>query len=587
MKAAVSRMIDTLKIKSIQFIITASFTLIVVVMLFIGIVLYNKFSETAQENAHLNTEQIIDQVSFNLEYYLKGMADIFHQADAEIQQSDDMGSSKLIDQLQPILNTREDIVSLSLFTGEGELVTGSPLLEMRKNSKLTEQSWFKSAIENPNHLSFSLPHIQNLFKVPYKWVVSMSKGVQIKRNQETVNGVLLMDVNFKTIDDLFQRVSLGKKGYVYIIDESSGSIVYHPQQQLIYIGLKYENVEQALKFTFGRYTDHSTGEKRLITVKTVNNIGWKIIGVSYLDEIVSTQKDVSGFIIWLISFVILFLLLILAYMSLKISKPIKRLEKSMEQVEQGDFDIHVDVQGGDEVEQLSRRFNLMVSRIRQLMDQIIHEQEAKRKTELEVLQAQINPHFLYNTLNSIVRMVGSGKNDDVITTITSLSRLFRISLSRGKTIITIQEEIEHVRNYLIIQRMRFKNKFDFRIEAEEAVLTCLMLKLILQPIVENAIYHGIEYSVDRGYIHISASIMDGKILLQVKDNGVGMTPDLLEHIRQGHVVSEGGSGVGINNVRQRIRLHYGEPYGLEFESQLEAGTTVSIWMPLLREEDSV
>ena len=171
--------------------------------------------------------------------------------------------------------------------------------------------------------------------------------------------------------------------------------MYHPQQQLIYIGLKYENVEQALKFSYGKYMDVSEGESRLNVVRTVNNIGWKIIGVSYLDEMVTTRKEIFTFMIWLLVIVLLFILLISSFMSARISQPIKRLKKSMEMVEKGHFDTYIHVRGADEVEQLSRRFNLMVSRVRELMDQSIEEQEIKRKNELEVLQSQINPHFLY------------------------------------------------------------------------------------------------------------------------------------------------------------------------------------------------
>ncbi|MEW9702035.1 histidine kinase [Paenibacillus sp. SI8] len=575
-----------MRVKSIQFTITMSFIFITVtVMLIVSLVLYNKFSRTAEENAFLNTQQIIEQVQFNLENYIKGMSDTFEVVDAKIAKSRGIPSDKLLEQLETIASTREDIVSIDLFTADGQHVTGVHSTEMRNNTRLTEQSWFKSAMENPNHLTFSLPHIQNLFKDPYKWVVSMSKGVRIERGGVWIDAVLLVDVNFKTLDDVFRTVSLGKKGYVYIIDDSAGNIVYHPQQQLIYIGLKYENVEQALKFSYGKYMDISDGESRLNVVRTVNNIGWKIIGVSYLDEMMTTRKEISGFMIWLLVIVLVFILLISAFMSARISNPIKRLKKSMEMVEKGHFDTYIHVRGADEVEQLSRRFNLMVSRVRELMDQSIHEQEVKRKNELEVLQSQINPHFLYNTLNSVVRMVGSGKNEDVIKTITSLSKFFRISLSKGKNIITVQEELEHIRNYLIIQKMRYKEKFDYDIHAQEEVLPYKTLKLILQPIVENALYHGIEYMADEGFIQISVAIVGERICLQIRDNGVGISEEKLKGILSNQVKSEKGSGVGLRNVHERIQLYFGDSYGIAVESELEEGTTVNIWIPMMLEEE--
>ncbi|NNV03170.1 MAG: sensor histidine kinase [Brevibacillus sp.] len=572
------------KMKSIQFIITASFTLVTVaVMLFVGVMLYSKFSETAEQNAFLHTQQMIDQVSFNLNSYLDSMKEIFELAAEKIRRSENVPDDKLTERLGTILETREDLVSVAVFSREGELIAAYPQAAMRKNTRLQEQSWFQAALRDPGHISFSLPHIQNLFQGEYKWVVSMSRGISVSQNGEREDAILLVDVNFKTIDDLCQRVELGKKGYVYIID-LAGNIVYHPQQQLIYVGLKNENRAIALKNSYGSYVDESDGERRLVTIKTLDDIGWKIVGVSYMDEIATTKKEISGFIFWLLVVVIAVVVFVLTYISAAISRPIRNLERSMQQVEKGDFTVNLAVRGSHEVEQLSRRFNHMVIRIRQLMDQIIREQEAKRKSELEVLQAQINPHFLYNTLNSVVRMVGIGKNEDVITTITALSKLFRISLSKGKNIITVQEELEHVRNYLVIQKMRYKNKFTYEITAQDEVLPCKTLKLLLQPIVENAIYHGIEPLADQGRITVSAERSDGDILFRVRDNGLGIPPHVLEQIGSGQIKSKDGSGVGIKNVHERIRLFFGEAYGLSIESDEETGTTVTIRIPMITEE---
>ena len=177
-------------------------------------------------------------------------------------------------------------------------------------------------------------------------------------------------------------------------------------------------------------------------------------------------------------------------------------------------------------------------------------------------------------------MVESGKKEDAIIMITSLSKLFRISISKGRNIITIQEELEHASNYMIIQKIRYKNKFRFEIEAQEEVLQCKTVKLILQPIIENAIYHGIEYMVDEGFIKVSAEIVDEKILLQVSDNGSGMRPETVENILTARSESKDGIGVGVKNVHERIQLCYGKEYGLEFISEVDKGTTAKIWIPL-------
>ncbi|MBB6732450.1 sensor histidine kinase [Cohnella zeiphila] len=555
------------------------------VVLTVSYVLYDKFTRTAERNTFRGNEQIIYQVTKNLEYYIRSMTIFFGEVENTFRQDDDPTGSRLTDRLGTIFNTREDLVTIALFDQSGRELTALPSVPMRSNTQLTTQSWFRSAVENPNHLSFSIPHVQNLFKGQYKWVVSMSKGVKLTVNGRETDAVLLVDVNFKMIDDLTSSVKLGQKGYAYIIDDSAGNIIYHPQQQLIYAGIKYENVEQALKYTYGSYFDDSTGTQRLITIQTVQNVGWKIVGVSYMDEIGATKRDIGGFLVWLLALALLFVLAITLYMSAKISQPIKRLEKSMQLVERGNFHIAIPIRRDDEVGRLSRRFNLMMGRIRELMDQIISQQESKRRSELEVLQSQIHPHFLYNTLNSVVRLAGTGKNEEVITMITSLSKFFRISLSKGKQIIPLDDELEHIRNYLIIQKIRYKNKFEFELSASEETKGLLAPKLILQPIVENAIYHGIEPSVDEGRIAIRADVREGKLRLAVEDNGVGMSPERAAGLLAELPGSE-GAGIGLRNVHERIRLNFGEAYGLGIESEREEGTVVTVWLPVRREGDS-
>jgi two-component system sensor histidine kinase YesM len=287
-----------------------------------------------------------------------------------------------------------------------------------------------------------------------------------------------------------------------------------------------------------------------------------------------------NFIIWIVVACILLIVLTFSYISSKISQPIKQLEKSMKKVQEGNFYIYVDAEGEDEVVKLSQTFNLMLSKVRSLMDQILVEQEAKRKSELNVLQSQINPHFLYNTLDSIVWMAENGNSHEVITMVTSLARLFRISLSKGKNIISVEQEIEHARSYLTIQKIRFKNKFTYEIEMQPEVKNLKTIKLILQPLIENSIYHGIEYMQDEGHIKIKASMVDGKLLYEILDNGLGIEPEKLIHLLKYEIDTKGEAGIGVKNVQKRIQLTYGKDYGLQIESELEEGTSVKIWLPL-------
>lgn len=581
----ISRFFRNFHVRKIQVLISlSSITITILAVVLVSALLFNRFSKAAEANAYLNLGQIIEQVNANLELYVSGMQDIFDLAQEQINAASDIPDDRQLgEQLGTILNTRKDLVSMALFTKGGNLVRGVPELPMRQNTKLTEQLWFESAIQNPGTLQFTPPHIQNLFKSDYRWVVSMSKSITYRDDSRIRQGVLVMDINFRTIDELSQRVGLGKKGYVYIID-SVGNIVYHPQQQLIYAGLKYENLEPVLNYAYGSYLDDSEGEQRLITIQTVKPAGWKIVGVAYADEFLTTKKELGGFLYGFLLAAIAVILVINLYVSARISQPIRRLERSVQMVEKGDFGTNVYVSGAYEVEQLSKRFNLMLRRIRELMDQIIQEQEAKRKSELDVLQSQINPHFLYNTLNSVTRMAELGRNEEVVTTITSLSRFFRISLSKGNHIIPVADELEHVRHYLIIQTIRFKNKFRYEIQAEQDTLDCMTLKLILQPLVENAIHHGIEKSAEEGFIGVYARINGNDLELVIKDNGIGMTQDTVDRLLSGRLRSESGSGVGVINVQERISLYYGKDYGLHYESEPEEGTTVTIKLPIVRPE---
>ncbi|CAM4453718.1 two-component system sensor histidine kinase YesM [Paenibacillus endophyticus] len=568
--------------RSIQFILTVSFTLFsIFIILIVSVLLFGRFSATAQDNAFRNSQQIVDQVSYNLENYVEVTSDLFNMMHHALGQSENVESDMMRQQLESMMSTRTDTVSLVLFDDKGQLLLDLPNVELKETLRISEEGWFRSAMDTAGHLSISLPHVQNLYKQQYRWVVSMSKSITVQHNGKQVNGVLLMDVNFSTIDELSERISLGKKGYVYMLDESAGNIVYHPQLELIYANLKQENVELALKHTYGSFIDETSEEAKMISVQTIGNVGWKVVGVSYMDEVMTTSWELNRSMSKLLIALVLIVFLLSSLVARRISRPIKRLELSMKSVERGDFDKAVSDEGPLEIKHLADRFNTMIGTIKQLMVRIVSEQESKRKYELEALQAQINPHFLYNTLNTVVRMVGMNKNEEVITTITALSKLFRISIGKGKSLIAIADEMEHARNYLIIQQMRFKNKFDYSFDLQDEALVHPTLKLIVQPLIENALVHGIEPSVDKGHIAVSVRLEGSEIVIRIKDDGLGMSEKQLSQIQAGTVVSSKGSGVGITNVQERIKLYFGDAYGLQFESELELGTTITIRFPAL------
>lgn len=565
--------------KSIQTVISVSFTAITVLaMLIVGIVLYNMFSRTLERYASDSTEQIMEQVTINMESYLKGMMEISDVIANNLYTNYYAKPENMKIMLDATTKIRKDIVSLAVFNSKGEAVFSTPQEGFNKNYSAKEYEWFKEATTNTQFYVFVPPHVQTMYDEKRPWVVSLSRGLVFDNGVGKENWVSKVDMNFSVIEEMCKKVSLGKRGYLYVIDRQ-GNIIYHPQQQIIYAGLKNENISNAMNLSEGSYIETYEKDKRLLSIKEIKYSGWKIVGISYVDDIIAGQKKIQIFVIFVFAFAVLFMGLASIVLSKRISKPIKKLEKEMKKVEQGEFDICIDVKGEDEVNHLSKTFNIMVSKIRSLMEQIIEEQEAIRKSELKALQAQINPHFLYNTLDSIVWMNENHKYESVTIMVAALARLFRISINKGKDIISVQDELEHAKAYLTIQKIRYKERFEYEFEIEDAVLMYKTLKLILQPIIENAIYHGIEPLHETGFIKIKASLLNDGILMQVIDNGYGIKPDVLKNILQIESKKENALGVGVKNVHERIQLYFGKEYGLKIESELDVGTTVSIWIP--------
>jgi two-component system sensor histidine kinase YesM len=573
--------VDRLKLGSIQSIIALSLTAVTILcMIIAGVALYGSFSQNAEKNAASSTQQIMDQVTINLEYYLRGMMEISDLMRSNLVNTAESTIIKLNDILNVTLKIRKDIVTMAVFDENGKIMLSDPEYLHDRNFKASDQDWFKNSLKDPSNYIIQPPHVQRMFESKRPWVVSLCRGVTVYNGDRLVNWVTMVDMNFSVIEELCNKVSLGRRGYIYVIDRY-GNIIYHPQQQIVYAGLKQENIDEALKHEPGSYFDYFQGEKRIMTVKNISYTGWKMVGVSFVDELAENTQDFNNFIFYILLFVIAFGIAAATFISYKISQPIKRLEHQMNRIENGDFDIDLlEVKGEDEVKRLTKAFNLMITRIRQLMAQIIGEQEAKRKSEFKALQAQINPHFLYNTLDSIIWMNESRNYRGVTEMVAALAKFFRISISKGNEIIDVGDEIEHARSYLVIQKIRYKNKFDFSIEAAPEALQHKTLKLILQPIIENAIYHGIGNIQEKGEIKISVYIEGEAIVFRVADNGYGIKPERLKGILNREPSADQASGVGLKNVNERVKLCYGSQYGITIESEEEVGTAVFIRIPL-------
>lgn len=577
---------------SIQMVLSLSFTAVAAAgMLLMSVSLIWRFSAASEQLVAENSQRVLAQANLNLDSYLRRMMRISDTVYYRSIKNTDLAEDDLTGDLALLYEeNRDDLVSLAVFDGEGALVSAVPLTALKRDAETADSDWFQAASRSMENLHFSTPHVQNIFDdpdYPYRWVVSLSRHVQLTRDGATEGGVLLVDMGFSGIEQVCRDVTLGSGGYLYLID-GGGELIYHPRQQLIYAGLLEENNRAAAEYRDGSHQETFQGQSRQVTVKTVGYTGWKLVGVAPAESWFAASPQLPLFGLTLLLFSIFLMAFLNFLISARISDPILRLERSIRELDKGLAGVEVEEGGCYEVQRLSHAVASMVSTMRHLMDDIVRQEEEKRRSELEVLQSQINPHFLYNTLDSVIWMTESGQRQEAIQMVTSLARLFRISLSKGKSIIPLADELEHARHYMNIQQIRFKNRFTTEIEAKPGTEGLYTLKLIIQPLLENAIYHGMASAEDDGIIRVTAYREGEDLLIDVEDNGLGMRPELAASLldEERPEVRTKGSGIGVRNVHQRVSLTFGEGYGLTIFSEPDEGTLARIRLPALDQEEA-
>ena len=552
--------------------------------IFIGLSLYTRMSGKVSETVMEENQILIDQVNRSVENYLKTVMKLSDSLYYSIIKNADLSDPSVGERFNLLYeNNMDQTDSIALFSADGELLESVPALRVRNNLDVTREAWFSYTLDRTENQHFFLPQVQQIFESSsdqYRWVIPMTRVVEITKGTDTVQGILLIHLNYTGLKLLLDGVTLGNEGYIYLID-GNGEIIYHPRAQLIDSGLEHENNRAVSEYRDGIYQETFHGEERVITVKSVGYTGWKLIGVAPRQTVSLNSLKTQLLVVFVAAFILFLMSLVNSYISSRITTPIRKLELSVNEIEKGNLNAKVDAEGSYEIRHLGQSVQNMAKQIQVLMADIVSEHEKKRKQEFDTLQSQINPHFLYNTLDIIVWMIENEKPDQAVKAVTALARFFRISLSRGKSIITVKDELEHVRNYLMIQHMRFKNRFSYTIEAEDEVLELASLKLMLQPLVENAIYHGMEFMDGDGEIFISAWKEGEDLYLKVSDNGLGMTEEQVARLFSDtpHTGSSRGSGIGVKNVNERIRLYFGSEYGLSIESEPDEGTVVTIHLP--------
>lgn len=572
---------------SIRYSIFIYFTITALVaIIIIGFSLYTRFSDQLTDEVQKENQILMNQVSRSVDSYLRGMMKLSDAIYYSVVKNTDISEPSIGSQMKLLYDSNVDsLENIALFSREGELLKAVPAARLKTDLDVTQEEWFQETLKKTENLHFSLPHVQYIFdnaEGQYHWVISVSRAVEITQGAYVSQGVLLLDIRYSSLEQLLNSVALGNAGYIYLIGDD-GKLIYHPKNQLIDSGRVQENHRETVNWRDGIHEEIFQGEKRFVTVKTVGYTGWKLVGITPAKGISFSGVKTRLFIVFVILLILFLLVLINYYISSRITNPIHELENSVGELEDGNLEAEISIKGSYEIQHLGRSITSMAQQIQVLMKDIVAEHESKRKSEFDTLQSQINPHFLYNTLDIIVWMIENEQKSEAVKVVTALARFFRISLSRGKSIIRVSDELEHVRSYLMIQHMRFKNKFTYQIQADDDVLEMASLKLMLQPLVENAIYHGMEFMDGDGEILIRASKKGDELLFSIEDNGLGMCPEQVERLLTdtSHVPSRRGSGIGVRNVNERIRLYFGEDYGLEIDSEPDEGTRIYIHLPVV------
>lgn len=568
-------------------ILSVLMTLSLVTVTVMGFLLYHRFKLASDKSAVANTEMTVESTIDRLNSSLLDLRQISDAANYNIVQEYDISSQEFTRQFSMLYETNVDkIQSLALYGYDGMLIESEPVATVKDNVKVADQKWYQNARSEIENIHFSTPHVQNLFDdgtFRYHRVVSLSRSVDINDGSTSGSGVLLVDMKYSVLEDMLERINETSSGIYYYLCSRDGEIIYHPRWTEINRGLFKEKNNKVASYEDGIYEMKTDGQKENIVVGSVAYTGWKLIGV--VPESVQ-ETSINKFRYYIITTTLILVMMLLQvnrFISRKISRPIRELDESVKAYEAGAMpDIYIG--GSAEIRHLGYSVQKSYEQIEALMKEIIQQQTERRKSELDALQSQINPHFLYNTLESITWMIEAQRNKEAVVMISELAKLLRVSLSRGKTIISIGDELQHSRSYMNIQRVRYKERFKVEFLIDEEIKNYCIVKLVIQPLLENAIYYGVGNmdEDDDGQILIRGEKKGEDIYISIEDNGMGMPEDIRSNIlTDNSKVPKHGSGVGVINVHSRISLMFGPEYGLEVYSELDEGTKVVIHIPAI------
>lgn len=563
-------------IQSIIMSVLMAITLVTIVTM--GFLLYQRFKLAIDKMAVSNTEATVESTVDRVNSDLLDIRQIFNAANYNIVQEFDISSEKFAEQFSLLYEVNSDkIESLALYGNEGRLIASEPVAVEKENIDVTGQDWYKNAESAIENVHFSVPHIQNLYEdglYRYHWVVSLSRYVDINDGEIPGSGVLLVDMKYSVIEDVLKQINDSSEGIYYYMISRDGQMIYHPRKTEMARGLFEENSLKASGYEEGTYEITTDGHKESVVVGNIAYTGWKLIGV--VPESVQTAR-INNFRYYIFTTIMVLMMMLLEgnrLISRKISKPIRKLDESVKTYEAGGKpDIYIG--GSSEIRHLGYSVQRSYERIETLMEEIIRQQNERRKSELDALQSQINPHFLYNTLSMMNWMAIRSNQMEISKVTLALSTFYRTALSKGEDVVTVENCIQNMQAYLEIQLTMHDNNFTVDWDIDPTIKNEKMPKLLLQPVVENAIEHGIDEKEDGDKkLFLSFRGNGDDVEITVRDNGMGMPQEKAETL-----VTYQAKGYGLKNVNDRIRLLYGEKYGIRIFSAPDEGTTVVMRFP--------
>lgn len=547
----------------------------------IGISSYYKSSDILGDKTSRYNVETVQQLSTGVDYTL--------------QRIDELSGILAFDQrVQQVLNTELDTMT------ERERIAAVNQIESIMITNYNSQIMRSIEIYGRNGLVVKVPssfsdrenegksqqYIEeaSIYRGKTKWINNAcSEGLlravrEINELQTATKplGTVIISLKYETVTNLLRNVNFDRSGSVLLIDEKGRTVTpANPFDRLF----EDEEFQQFIAGQTASFIQTIEGEDYLVSYLSSAYSGWTTIGIISVDKLYEDNRTVRDWIIVVTLIILLFAFVLARVFAQTITNPIKRMLNPMKKVQMGDMNVSFPVESKDEIGILSTGVNHMVSQIHTLVEDAYKGRILLQQSEFKALQAQINPHFLYNTLESINWMAKMNGVDQICRMVSALGDLMRISISTDKEYITIEEEMKYIGDYLYIQKSRFGERIAAEIHIDDELKSVVIPKLILQPIVENALLHGVQVKKGKGNIDIRGRRLDESILFEVEDDGIGMTPKQIAKLLADNGIENPqakGSGIGVRNVHQRIRFIYGMEYGVTIKSQPGEGTTVQI-----------